>query len=263
LKRHQDLFGIDPKRARVNGAGFRHKDHVYAKTWRVKRSDKDATTLTAHAPLPTDPQRVVDILAAAVVPERMRRIQEVAAQRSYRVVTVLDDIVDPHNASAILRSCDAFGVQRVHIIDWGRPFLVSKRVARGTQNWLTLQSHCEPESCAKVLKAEGYKIFVASMHGEMTPDVLSSEPKVAVVFGNEHRGPSAQMLAEADGTFQIPMRGFVESLNVSVAAAVTLYALTMHQQARLLPSEHLELVAQMLWVTVPDSAEIIQKHLNS
>ena len=168
---------------------------------------------------------------------------------------------DPHNASAILRSADAFGVQRVHIIPAPSGFHVSRPISKNAHRWLELKRHDAAEACADALEADGYRIYVASMEGTVTPRELSRESKVAVVFGNEHSGPSPAMRARAAGTYAIPMSGFVESLNVSVAAAITLQALTQDRPGELDDPAQAELIARWLLNTVRDGERVVRAQL--
>jgi len=100
------------------------------------------------------------------------------------------------------------------------------------------------------------------MEGTVTPAELAERPKVAVVFGNEHRGPSEAMRARAEGTYAIPMRGFVESLNVSVAAAITLHALTADRRGELSEPEREALIARWLLATVRDGERVVRDRLS-
>ncbi|MAQ14548.1 MAG: hypothetical protein CMN30_09735 [Sandaracinus sp.] len=217
--------------------------------------------LVEHAPLPATSTEIIETLAPLVTPERMERFREVAAGRLASVAPVLESIADPHNASAILRSADAFGVQRVHIIPAPSGFHVSRPISKNAHRWLELKRHDAAEACADALEADGYRIYVASMEGTVTPRELSRESKVAVVFGNEHSGPSPAMRARAAGTYAIPMSGFVESLNVSVAAAITLQALTQDRPGELDDPAQAELIARWLLNTVRDGERVVRAQL--
>jgi tRNA (guanosine-2'-O-)-methyltransferase len=172
---------------------------------------------------------------------------------------VLDRIGDPHNSSAVLRSADAFGVQNVHAIVGEHGFRASRGVSKGTQRWLDVTRYETAAACARRLKADGYAIYVAAMDGETTPEDLREQRRLAVVFGNEHHGVSPEMRASADGRFSIPMRGFVESLNVSVAAAITLQTLARDGRSRLTPARQRELLARFLMNSVKNADDIIAR----
>lgn len=224
----------------------------------MKRTDPDVFEVNSHAALPAEPGRIIAALSAAITPERFARIASVAANRVHTVTTVLEDIADPHNASAILRSCDAFGVQELHAIELRHRFLASK-VARGTQNWIDVNRHSSSEACIAALKQRGFRVCLAVMEGDKTPDDLRQFDKVAVVFGNEHNGASSNMRELTDETFRVPMYGFVESLNVSVAAAVTLYTVTRGRQGKLQDAEKERVLAELLYRSVADADAILAR----
>jgi tRNA (guanosine-2'-O-)-methyltransferase len=214
-------------------------------------------------PLRQPADQVIAALSPLVTSERLRRIETVVEGRTDDVVVVLDRIADPHNSSAVLRSADAFGVQSVYAIVGEHGFRASRGVSKGTQRWLDVTRFETAKACARALKNEGYAIYVAAMDGETTPAELCSVPRVAVVFGNEHRGVSAEMRAVADGAFSIPMRGFVESLNVSVAAAITMQALSNDGRSRLGPERRRELLARFLMNSVKNADEVIAQSLGN
>jgi len=211
-------------------------------------------------PLPAAAADVVASLRDHVTPARYARIEAVARSRTLSIVPVLENLSDPHNASAILRSCDAFGVHEVHLIANERRFLGTHKVTRGTDRWLELIDHVGPKEAADALHARGYRIYVASMEGEHTPESLASVEKVAVVFGNERHGVGESLRAHADGTYRVPMVGFVESLNVSVAAAVTLYTLT-RGRPRVDDAEAEAVIARLLVASVTDARRIVDETL--
>ena len=196
----------------------------------MRRIDPDAERLPLEpSELPASAAIVVEALRDLVTPRRLARLRSVAERRIEEVALVLESIDDPHNASAALRSADAFGLSRVDVIPGPGGFLASRAVSKGTHRWLDLHPHRDAASCAASLRAAGYRILVASMEGSVRPEQLPSIERLALVFGNEHRGPSEGMRALADGTYAIPMVGFVESLNISVAAAISLYAATRNR----------------------------------
>jgi tRNA (guanosine-2'-O-)-methyltransferase len=200
-------------------------------------------------------------LAPQVTPARLARMEAVAAARTRDVVVVLDGLTDPHNTSAVLRSADAFGVQEVHVVVGAEPFRAAHRVARGTHLWLDIVRHRTAEACAQALHARGFTILVATMGGEKRPEDLPALERVAIVFGNEHAGVSPALRSQADGTYAISMVGFVESLNVSVAAAITLHAAT-RGRAPLPEEDRTALVARWLLRTVRDGPALVARNLS-
>lgn len=209
-----------------------------------------------------EPAVVIDALGPVVTEERRRRIAEVVQQRTDSVVIVLEEIADPHNSSAILRSADAFGIQTVRVVVGEHGFRASRGVSKGTHRWLDVVRYENVDGCVRALKDEGYAIYVAAMGASAAPADLVHEPRLAIVFGNEHRGVSPAMRRHADGMFAIPMRGFVESLNVSVAAAITMQALTPGRPA-LSPEQQLALEARFLMNSVKNADEIIEEFLGN
>ena len=223
----------------------------------MRADDPDVIEIEGPPPLVHDATTVIEALAPVVTPERRRRIAQVVAQRTDDLVVVLDSIADPHNASAVLRSADAFGVQTVHAIVGPHGFRASQGVSKGTHRWLDIVRYESAQACAERLRATGYAIYVAAMGAPDTPETLPVEAPLAVVFGNEHRGVSTEMEALADGAFSIPMRGFVESLNVSVAAAITIESLTRRSPRRFDRARREALQARFLMNSVKNADQII------
>jgi tRNA (guanosine-2'-O-)-methyltransferase len=229
----------------------------------VRADDPDVIEIEGPPPLGRPAELVIEALSPIVTSERLERIDKVVRSRTDGLVLVLDGIVDPHNSSAVLRSADAFGVQTVHVIVGERGFRASRGVSKGTHRWLDVMRYESAEACARHLKKDGYAIYVATMGAEMQPDDLHDTPRLAVVFGNEHRGVSPEMQNLADGTFAIPMRGFVESLNISVAAAITMQTLARDGRPRLAAERHEELKARFLMNSVKKADQVIDKFLGN
>lgn len=214
-------------------------------------------------PLSHPAEVVIEALSRVVTPERRNRIQKVVSQRTDALVVVLDSISDPHNSSAVLRSADAFGVQTVHVIVGRHGFRASRGVSKGTHRWLDVIRYETPEACVGRLKEQGYSIYVAAMGADREPQSLREQSRVAVVFGNEYRGVSPELVELADGTFSIPMRGFVESLNVSVAAAITMQTLTSGSRAPLSEARRQALEARFLMNSVKNAAQVIDEFIGN
>jgi tRNA (guanosine-2'-O-)-methyltransferase len=229
----------------------------------VRADDPDAIEVEGPPRLEHPAELVIDALSEVVTSKRLERIQDVARTRTDSLVLVLDRIVDPHNSSAVLRSADAFGVQKVHVIVGERGFRASRGVSKGTHRWLDVVRYETADACARRLRDEGYAIFVAAMGGETHLEDLRVRPRLAVVFGNEHRGVSPEMRNLADGTFSIPMCGFVESLNISVAAAITMQTLSGDGRARLPEARRRELEARFLMNSVRNAGEVIEKFIGN
>jgi tRNA (guanosine-2'-O-)-methyltransferase len=203
----------------------------------VRRDDPSLRPVEGPQALPAPAAVIIQALQPLVTPKRFDRFQKVIAQRTRSVVPVLEGFADPHNMSAVLRSADAFGLQELHVVETEQAFVASRNVAKGAERWLDVHKHKQPEACIEALKERGYKILVASMAGELRPEAIRKRKRVALVFGNEHHGASEYMKSQADGTFAIPMVGFVESLNVSVATAIALYESRGDREGGPLPHE--------------------------
>ena len=162
--------------------------------------------------------------AVYLVPERKARIDEVVANRTRTLTVVMEAFCDPQNVNAVLRTCDAFGIQELHAVEGPmKRFDRNKKISQNADKWLDVHRWRSTAECLAKLKADGFAIYVTHLDpGTRALGDLSFAGKVALVFGSESRGVSAEAVALADATFAIPMRGFVQSFNVSVAAAITL-----------------------------------------
>ena len=178
----------------------------------------------------TYPEDAWTLLAPQLTANRRNRMEVVAAGRTRRVTLVVQDVHQPHNVSACLRSAEAFGVQDVDVVTLTHKFKPST-VAKGVVPWLTLRKHNSVEECVASLRARGLKIAAGlPLKGALPLPELPLDQPIAVVFGNEHAGIDQAWLKDVDYAFTIPMAGMVESLNISVSAAVTLYHLTHAMQ---------------------------------
>jgi tRNA (guanosine-2'-O-)-methyltransferase len=158
-----------------------------------------------------------------VEPARRQRIEAVLAQRIDTVRCAIEAVHHRHNISAILRSCDALGLSHVHLVEGH--FTPSKGTTRGAERWLALHRHASPADAIAELRAAGFAIWVADFADPpVPPERVPVDRPVCLWFGAELIGVGPAARAAADGVVTIPMRGFAQSLNVSVAAAVTLRA---------------------------------------
>lgn len=171
-----------------------------------------------------EPAHIVEGLYEYLTPERRARIEEVLEQRTCRVATVVEGIVDMGNVSAVMRSAEALGFQPFHVVTGGEQFKNSRRTSQGAEKWLDVFRWDTPSECASYLKEEGFRIVVTHLDEQVVPiDEIDFTRKTAFVFGNEKEGVSAEMVELSDERCVIPMSGFVQSFNISVAAAVALY----------------------------------------
>lgn len=156
--------------------------------------------------------------------ERRLRLEDVVARRSKHVVPVLENIHDHGNVSAVMRSSEAFGFLQMYIIDKpGMKFKAANRVTKGADKWLDVRPFADPNPAVKELKARGYQVWATDLNTPHSIDTLDFSKPTAIVLGNEHEGVSEEMKSLCDGTFRVPMMGFSQSFNISVAAALILY----------------------------------------
>jgi tRNA (guanosine-2'-O-)-methyltransferase len=168
-----------------------------------------------------------------VTERRREKMLAVLRRRQPGLTVVMEDIHDPHNVSAMLRSADAVGVMEVQLLYSSESFpKLGKKSSASASKWIRRRSFTSVRACYEALRAEGFTICATHL-GRRSSSLydLDLTGKTALVFGNEHRGVSEEAASLADVNFQIPMMGMIQSLNVSVACAVTLYE--AHRQRRL------------------------------
>ena len=174
---------------------------------------------------------MLEFLTQFITDERRQRFEEVLDFRTRHITVVLEDIFQPHNASAVLRTCDLRGIQDVHIVENTNHYDVNPDVVLGSTKWLNLNYYEGKEfntpTAYEHLRSKGYKIVATCPHrDDFTPDTLPLDQPVALVFGTEKLGLSDYAVENADMHIRIPMFGFTESYNISVSAALLLYSLT-------------------------------------
>ena len=167
-------------------------------------------------------------LDSRLTERRAERFRQVLARRVTKITVVIDDCFDPHNATAVLRSCEAFGLNEIHVVTPRNRFRVNKKISQGAQLYTTVHSHRSISAVYDELKSHDFRIIASSLSADATVDpheLSSEESPIALVFGNEESGVSDEGLDGADGRFYIPMSGFTQSLNLSVTVAVALYSI--------------------------------------
>ncbi|MCD8483045.1 MAG: RNA methyltransferase [Verrucomicrobia bacterium] len=168
-----------------------------------------------------------------VTEEKRAKMESVLALRTSFIRVVLEDVFQPHNASAVIRTCECFGVQNLHVIEKEHRYRPNADIARGATNWISLHRHkrtpgSEPPTlaCLRKLRSMGYRIVAtAPGDGSLSIRELDLSSPLALCFGTEWAGASDELLAEADIKAHIPMLGFTQSFNVSVSVALCLYEL--------------------------------------
>jgi tRNA (guanosine-2'-O-)-methyltransferase len=168
-----------------------------------------------------------------ITEQRKQRIREVLSRRQPDLTLVLDNIHDPHNVSAIFRSCDAFGVPWVHLYYTTESFPELGRKSSASANkWVEQRRHSQPEELMDGLQSQGFAVFAAGFGPRSVPlPQCDLTRPAAIILGNEHRGASPELAHKVDGELFIPMQGMVQSFNVSVAAALILYEAWRQRQA--------------------------------
>jgi tRNA (guanosine-2'-O-)-methyltransferase len=159
------------------------------------------------------------------------KFDSIIQDRTRHVTVVLENIFQPHNAAAVLRSCDCFGVQDVHVIENSNEYTPNKEIDMGSSKWLNINHYSEKEEntvdCLNALKAKGYKIVATTPHtNDCLIEELPLDQPVALLFGTEATGLTEIAMQHADAFVKLPMYGFTESYNISVSVALALFSVT-------------------------------------
>ena len=208
----------------------------------------------------------IEYLCGFITPEREQVMRKVAGDRTRYMTVCMENTYYAHNASALIRHCDAFGIQDIHTVEALCRFDPSTDVVRGSDKWITLRRHATTSEAVDALCAGGYRIVATTPHiGDTTPERFDiAAGPFALVFGTEKHGISPEMVAAADEFLCIPMWGFVESLNISAAAAIILYMLSSRLREssaewQMTEWEQAEILFRWLKRSVRDSAKILQR----
>ncbi|MFO0586942.1 MAG: RNA methyltransferase [Polyangiaceae bacterium] len=211
------------------------------------------------AALPTqDAPRIAAALEDLVRPERREKLRRAIDARLRCVTAVMDAPHDPHNGAAVLRSCDAFGLATMHVVERKLGFLAAKPVARGSERWVDVKTYTSVEGAVTTLRDAGFELVATHPNGALIPEDLPKIPRVALVLGNERDGIGHDLAAACERSVRIPMRGFAESLNVSVTAAILLQHATNGRPGDLPEAERDLLYARALVLSVPHAAEFLE-----
>lgn len=177
---------------------------------------------------------ILELVRPYLTIERQERIRVAVEGRTCDVVPVLENIYDRGNISAVLRSAEAMGYQCAHVIEIGEKFKSANRVTQGADKWLDVRKWKSTGECVLELKRLGYQVLATHLDARARPiGEMDFTRPTAIVFGNEKDGISPEMIEAADQTVIIPMHGFVQSFNISVAAAIALYHIYMERLRRL------------------------------
>src|SRR5574344_180231 len=214
-------------------------------------------------------KRLISFLSELVTAERYNNFQQVINNRTNYITVVLEDLFQSHNASAVLRSCECFGVQNVHFIQNKLQFIENPEVAVGSSQWITTNRYNRSENntleTIKKLKKDGYRIVATTPHkDDVSLDKLDLERgKIALIFGTELNGLSDLALENSDEYMKINMFGFTESFNISVSVALCLYELTLRLRKtnidwQISESEKDMIMVDWLKKSIKDSENIIK-----
>ncbi len=218
-------------------------------------------------------KELIEYLSKIITPERYNLITENVKNRTRYMTVILEDIYQPHNASAVLRSCDCFGVQDIHIIENENEYNVNPMVTKGSTKWLNLHKYNSKNnntiSTINHLKEQGYRIIATSPHYDDVnlEDFDVTKGKFALMFGSEGPGLSKLALDNADEFMKIPMYGFTESFNISVSAAIILHHLSLklrnsNVNYKLSKLEEEEIIFEWLKRSIKKSDMIIEDFLS-
>nr|WP_298659934.1 RNA methyltransferase [uncultured Flavobacterium sp.] len=162
-----------------------------------------------------------------ITENRKDRFIQILENRTNHLTIAMEDVYQLHNTSAVMRSCEVFGIQQLHVIEERFGKRIDKEIALGAEKWVDINRHVSVQDCIDDLKASGYQIIATTPHNDSCMlDEFDITKKSALFFGTEKLGLSKEVMEQADGFLKIPMVGFTESLNISVSAAIVIQDLT-------------------------------------
>ena len=217
-------------------------------------------------------QYLIEYLSGFINEPRRERLQQAIRERTRHITVVLEDVYQPQNANAVVRTCECLGLQELHVIENRHEYRLNPAVVQGASKWIDLIRHNRPgqdnaRACIETLKQRGYRII--AMHpapGGATLEQLDTGDKLALCFGSEEPGLSATLHTLADLTVSIPIHGFTQSYNLSVSAGISLYTLvtalkgsTAHWQ--LDAEDATDLYIKWLAQSTPTGAQLLESYL--
>lgn len=208
----------------------------------------------------------IALLSGFMLPARYDVLRRTVAMRTRYMTILAENTFHPQNAAALIRHCEAFGLQQMHTVETYCRFNPSAAIVRGTDRWVDIRRHGSTAEALAALRAEGYRIVATTPHRvDTTPESFDvGRGRFALVFGTEHAGISEEVLASADEFLRIPMCGMVESLNVSASAAILIYMLSerMRRQVEgwnMTAAEQAATLYGWMCRSVKDSEEILKR----
>jgi tRNA (guanosine-2'-O-)-methyltransferase len=208
--------------------------------------------------------QLLSYLESFLTDKRKGLFKKVIGQRTNHFTVATQDVYQLHNTSAVIRSCDVFGIQNVHVVEEVNLKKIDREIAMGAQKWVDINRYTSTANCIETLRKKGYKIVATSPHkGTLLQDFDISH-KTALFFGTETAGLSEEVMQEADEFLQIPMVGFSESLNISVSAAIILQDVSTRLRNSEIDwklSEEEQILKRLDWAkkNLKNSAEIIAR----
>lgn len=225
-------------------------------------------TNTANKPEAWYRERIA-FLAGFMTPERYETLHRTASMRTRYMTVLAENTYHDQNAAALIRHCEAFGVQRMHTVESLCKFRPNPDIVRGTDRWVDLCRHHSTAEALTALKGAGYRIVATTPHREdVTPESFDvARGPFALVFGTEHAGISDEVIASADEFLRIPMCGMVESLNVSASAAILMYMLSERMRLtvadwRMSDYEQTEVLYRWMCASVQDATAILNRQFS-
>jgi tRNA (guanosine-2'-O-)-methyltransferase len=215
-----------------------------------------------------DPAIVCQALDPFLAQERRDRIDATIGARLGGLTLLIENLHDPQNGAALLRSAESFGIQTVHVVEAAERFRFSSDVSQGCEKWLDIERYPTFGAARGRLTANGFSLYAAVPGAQVTLWDLDFARPVAIVVGNEHAGLSDAAISEADARFSIPMAGMTRSLNLSVAAAITAFygaaqrRGALGRQGDLDDAARLQLRARFYGASVRGAAQIVERHLS-
>jgi tRNA (guanosine-2'-O-)-methyltransferase len=205
-------------------------------------------------------------LQSYLTEHRKALFDEVVSKRTRHFTVVTEDVYQLHNTSAVMRSCDVFGIQDLHVVEDDLGNRIDKEIALGAQKWVSLKRYDSITSCIDTLKEQGYQIIATSPHNDsqLLQDFDISK-QAAFFFGKEDTGLSDEVFSKADGLLKIPMYGFTESLNISVSVAIILqHVVSQLKQSdidwRLSEEEQIEILFEWTRKSIKSVEQIIERY---
>lgn len=179
------------------------------------------------------PDKIVEALRPFLSEERATRIEQVLAARLSGLTVAIENLHDPHNGAAVVRSIEAAGLTSLHVAEPVERFQFSPAVAIGAEKWIRILRHQGFSTCARVLRGAGFRLYAACPDTSTSLEAVDLSQPAALVFGNEHEGLTRRAIDACDAQVSIPMYGFTRSLNLSVSVAVTVFELAARRRALL------------------------------